>query len=208
MTYDLSGVVFAIAAVITGAILFFKGRFLPPAPPVVEPPPPEPLPAVVPPVVYGFFSTVSSPYEWMEKVALYMTYRLSGCGGSGEPTRAYGAHSPSGRPLTYEWHLYRASEAEEDSVFDAHGVRINGVPVASEVAVWFNGWQKEKPPYPFYVYEPEVDPQSCRPVPPIVDIDPQKTAASVRFLCIVRDDRGGETEFRTEQQAYTHNCGK
>jgi len=194
MDISLTGIVLAIIALIGGLALFRGKKSKPPEP--VKPEPVKPQPSCEPPVVYGAFVGGCEPYEWGEGVFLDMGHQVHGCDSSGYPEAEYGAHSPSGRPLTYEWHIQREGADKEDPVYDHTGFKVNGSRIAERLVRWYVGGP---PPMPV-----RFNPLGCDPTPPP---EPAKPAdAFAQLMCIVRDDCGNEVKWQRRVGVLAKAC--
>jgi len=191
MDIDLTGVVLAIIALIGGFALF-RSKKSKPSKPIEPVPKPLPKPTCGPPVVYGAFISGGPSYRWGEGVFLDMGYQVHGCDSLGYPEAEYGAHSPAGRPLTYEWHVQREGAEEEDPVYDHNGREVDGLRIAERLVKWYVGGDPGIPV--------RFNPLGCgdNPTPQPEPTKPPSEFA--QLTCIVRDDCGNEVK-------WTHTVG-
>jgi hypothetical protein len=151
----------------------------------------------LPPNVFGFFSVLRSPYHWREQVLLDMGYQEHGCDQGGAPTAVYGALSPTGRPLTYEWSV--ETNGTPDNVYSHDGQLLTG-PTLNRLVIWFPGWRTQQPPYPV-----SVNPLALGYPPKDL---PRKDTH--RFPCVitvlVRDDQGNEVTYREQGEVINGSC--
>ena len=105
-----------------------------------------------PPVFYDVFTVKGGQADERETVLLQVSYFTKGCSNCPdpcEPYQIYGGMDPDGDVLYYEWHIRKQGAAQEDSVYDLSGNRVNGRAVPGNYFVWFPNWQEAKPPWPF-----------------------------------------------------------
>ena len=131
--------------------LIFGGRKT-----VTVPRPPE-EPSVKPPEVHPFFSIVNGNTAWSsvsarETVVMDFMYQERGCGASGEALEAYGIRDPQGLPVKVAVTVQGDVGEEAIFVWTGHDRRrVNGefLDLSQRFWIWFPGWTKDKPPYPF-----------------------------------------------------------
>jgi len=105
-----------------------------------------------PPVFYGIFNVLGEQADEKEMVILQVNFFAKGCPDcpdSCDPYTLYGGFDPDGDILYYEWRITREGTAEEDSVFDLAGNRVNGQAVAGDYFIWFPMWRERNPLFPF-----------------------------------------------------------
>jgi len=103
-------------------------------------------------VFYDVFTVKGRRAAEREMVILQVNYFTKGCSNCPnpcEPYQIYGGMDPDGDALYYEWHISKQGAAQEDSVYDLSGNRVNGRAVPGDYFVWFPNWQEAKPPWPF-----------------------------------------------------------
>jgi len=105
-----------------------------------------------PPMFYDVFSVKGKQASERELVLLQVNYFTKGCSNCPdpcEPYQIYGGMDPDGDVLYYEWNIRKQGAAQEDSVYDLSGNRVNGKAVPGDYFVWFPKWHDAKPPWPF-----------------------------------------------------------
>lgn len=104
-----------------------------------------------PPVFYDIFTVKGGRAAEREMVILQVNYLAKGCPDcpdSCDPYRIFGGLDPDGDVLYYEWHIRKQGAAQEDSVYDLAGNRVNGMVVPGDHFVWFPMWRESSPLFP------------------------------------------------------------
>lgn len=198
MEIDLTGIVLAIIALIGGFALFRGKKSKPPEP--VELEPIESEPSCAPPVVYGAFIATGGcePYEWGEGVFLDMGYQVHGCTVSGLPEGVYGAKSPAGKTLTFEWHVQRDGADEEDPIYDHTGREVGGLRIAERLVKWYVGGDPGIPV--------RFNPLGCGCNPTPSPGPTKPTSGFAQLMCVVRDDCGNEVKWQRKVGIQANPC--
>jgi len=162
-------------------------------------PPPEPPP---PPLVFNGLMLLKTWIEWHELVWLYLGYQVHGCG---PDALAYGIKDPLKRKLTFEFHIQRQGEDEEDSVFTKDGLRCNGIPTPGDSFYWFAGHTGPRPIIPLREQRILAEKGCCPPPPPPPKPKPAATVTT-RIAITIRDPHGQQLLWHADYQVARSSC--
>ena len=163
-------------------------------------PPPEPIPPENrPPEIYPPFMTECSPFESMGKVVIDFRYQERGCAYAG--LTRYGIRDLDSKSIKLSVRIVDMNAGEDEALFIQRAgerLRIDGMFISEPVLVWFPGWNRDTPPYPFSLM--------CDRTPQPDLGTPSTNLVSLMMIVEARDEQGGISQFRLPMERMGCPC--